>query len=57
MDEDKVISVFLCSCAVCFIFGLCMGGCIKNSAMKQEAIEHKAAHYNPTNAVFEWNEK
>jgi hypothetical protein len=54
MKDDTLTLIFV-GILIGLVIGCLMGGCGENGRMKQEAITHHVAHYNSTNADFEWN--
>lgn len=51
MNELANIAVII----ILFLFGVCIGLGIMDNNWKREAVKLGHAHYNPTNASFEWN--
>lgn len=57
MGDDKGfgIVVVVIGC-LCFVLGMIVGCWMMESCYQEDAIEHKAAQYNPVTGDFEWIE-
>lgn len=40
--------------ALVFMLGMILGACIRDNALKKDAIRKGTAIYNPTNGAFQW---
>lgn len=48
--------ILLVACGISFIAGLISGESNGIEVMQKQAIQHKAARYNPDTAKFEWTQ-
>jgi len=54
MSNDS-ITIIICLVICSFCCGGGVSSTIEKHSWQKLAIEHGAAHYNSTNATFEWN--